>query len=330
MGLPLSDPASNKTSEQMRSSERPVILVLGAGAVGLSLAGRLRSAATVYAACRPVHAGAIRERGLVMEGIWGNGTVDGITPVAGPQDVPVTVDFVIITAKGTDTRTICEEYAGVIRGRPVASLQNGIGNEEIIAEYTDTVIGGTVTTNFSVVGPGHVRVLSESAPVQLGVWSGDAAATLERLIGVIREAGIAVEAIGDIRSGKWTKALLNIAVNPLCAILRAPVGAAADNDIREIIAGLIRETFAVASAEGVRLPWATADDYLAYLFDVQVPDFAAVYPSMYYDLRRGRRTEIDLLNGYVARVGERHGIETPYNRCIAGLIRYAGAHPDAP
>lgn len=316
----------------MRSSERLVILILGAGAVGLSLAGRLRSAATVYAACRPVHAGAIRERGLVMEGIWGNGTVGGIIPVAGPWEVPAAVDFVIITAKGTDTRTICEEYAGIVRGRPVASLQNGIGNEEIIAEYTDIVIGGTVTTNFSIVGPGHVRVSSESAPMQLGVWSGngDTAAALERLIGVIRSAGIAVEASSDIRAGKWTKALLNIAVNPLCAILRAPVGAAADSEIREIIAGLIRETFAVASAEGVCVPWATADDYLAYLFGVQVPDFAAVYPSMYYDLQRGRRTEIDLLNGYIARLGERHGIETPYNRCIAGLIRYAGAHPDAP
>lgn len=316
----------------MRSSERPVILVLGAGAVGLSLAGRLRSAATVYAACRPVHADAIRERGLVMEGTWGNDNVVGIIPVTGPCEVPVAVDFVIITAKGTDTRPICEEYAGTLRDRPVASLQNGIGNEEIIAEYTDTVIGGTVTTNFSIVGPGHVRVLSESAPMQLGIWSGtgDAAAALGRLIGVIRAAGIAVEATGDIRSGKWTKALLNIAVNPLCALLRAPVGAAAETELQEIVAGLIRETFAVAGAEGVRLPWATADDYLAYLFDVQVPDFAAVYPSMYYDLQRGRRTEIDLLNGYVARVGERRGIGTPYNRCIAGLIRYAGAHPDAP
>jgi 2-dehydropantoate 2-reductase len=315
----------------MESLERPALLILGAGAVGLSLAGKLSSTATVYAACRPAHAGAIRERGLLMEGIWRGGTVDGITCVAGSEEVPSGVDFVIITAKGTDTRAICEEYAGVIRGLPLVSLQNGMGNEEIIAGYTDTVIGGTVTTNFSVVGPGHVRVLSESAPMRLGVWSGnpEAAAALDRLIRIIRSAGIPVEVSGDIRTGKWTKALLNIAVNPLCALLRAPVGAAADDDLREIIAGLIHETFAVAGAEGVRLPWATADDYLVHLFTVQVPDFATVYPSMYYDIRRGHRTEIDLLNGYIVRLGERHGIETPYNRCVAGLIRYAGAHPDA-
>lgn len=314
----------------MEALQRPVILILGAGAVGLSLAGKLRGVARVYAACRPVHAGAIRERGLVMEGVWGDGTVDAIACVAGPEEAPSGIDFVIITAKGTDTRAICEEYAGVIRGRPVASLQNGIGNEEVIACYTDTVIGGTVTTNFSVLGPGHVRVLSESAPMHLGIWSGNDAGILDRLIGVIRSAGIPVEADTDIRSGKWTKALLNIAVNPICALLRAPVRVAADGNVRETVIGLINETFAVADAEGVKLPWATADDYLAHLFSVQVPDFAEVYPSMYYDLRQGRRTEIDLLNGYIARLGERHGIETPHNRCIAGLVRYAEAHPGSP
>lgn len=314
----------------MEALQRPVILILGAGAVGLSLAGKLRGVARVYAACRPVHAGAIRERGLVMEGVWGDGTVDAIACVAGPEEAPSGIDFVIITAKGTDTRAICEEYAGVIRGRPVASLQNGIGNEEVIACYTDTVIGGTVTTNFSVLGPGHVRVLSESAPMHLGIWSGNDAGILDRLIGVIRSAGIPVEADTDIRSGKWTKALLNIAVNPICALLRAPVRVAADGNVRETVIGLINETFAVADAEGVKLLWATADDYLAHLFSVQVPDFAEVYPSMYYDLRQGRRTEIDLLNGYIARLGERHGIETPHNRCIAGLVRYAEAHPGSP
>ncbi|PKL56937.1 MAG: 2-dehydropantoate 2-reductase [Methanomicrobiales archaeon HGW-Methanomicrobiales-6] len=312
----------------MESLKRPVILILGAGAVGLSLAGKLESVATVYAACRPVHAGAIRERGLVMDGVWGNGTVEGIGCVAGSEEAPPAVDFFIITAKGTDTRAICEEYAALIRGRPVASLQNGIGNEEVIARYTGTVIGGTVTTNFSVLGPGHVRVLSESAPMRLGIWSGGGGDALNRLIGIIQSAGIPVEANNDIRSEKWGKALLNIAVNPICALLRSPVRVAADAGIRETVAGLIRETFAVAGAEGIRLPWATADDYLDYLFSVQVPDFAEVYPSMYYDLRQGRRTEIDLLNGYIACLGERHGIETPHNRCIAGLVRYAEAHPE--
>jgi len=313
--------------ERMDARKRPAILILGAGAVGLSLAGRLAGVARVYAACRPVHADLIRKRGLVMEGVWGTGTIDGVTPITGPEEAPDEVDYVIITAKGTDTLAIAREYAGVLRGRPTASLQNGIGNEDIIARYTDRVIGGTVTTNFSVVDPGHVRVLSESAPACLGVWSGDADDALDGLLSIFRAARIPVEKSPDIRSGKWAKALLNIAVNPICAILRAPVGAAGDEDIRGIVAALVREAFVVAGAEGIRLPWASADDYLAHLFSVLIPGFAAVYPSMYYDVMQGRRTEIDLLNGYVARLGERHGIPTPQNHCIAGLVRYIEAHP---
>ncbi len=92
--------------------------------------------------------------------------------------------------------------------------------------------------------------------MRLGIWSGgaDAARALDRLIALIRSASIPVEAEPDIRAGKWAKALLNIAVNPICALLRAPVGVAADPELRETVSSLIRETFAVAGAEGVKLP----------------------------------------------------------------------------
>jgi 2-dehydropantoate 2-reductase len=315
----------------MNHTKRPVVLILGAGAVGLSLAGKMAAVAEVYAACRPGHAAAIRERGLVMEGIWGNFSVSGISCVGGPAEAPPDPDYILITAKGTDTQAICEEYASVIRGRPVATLQNGIGNEETIARYTGVVIGGTVTTNFSIVGDGHVRVKSESSPMVFGLWSGADGDALEGLVALVQEAGIAVRTSGDIRAAKWTKSLLNLSVNPICALLSIPVGEAADCHLREVIGHLIRETFAVMAAEGVRVPWATADDYLAHLFDVQIRDFSTAYPSMYSDIACGRQTEIDLLNGYVAMLGEKHGIPTPYNACIADLIRYrqsagAGRH----
>jgi 2-dehydropantoate 2-reductase len=320
-----------RISVKMKESERPVIAILGAGAVGLSLAGKLAGAARVYVLCRPVHADAIRERGLLMAGIWGDRTVEGIACIVGPEEVPPTVDYIFITAKGTGTAAICEEFAGLMKGKTVVSLQNGIGNEEVIARYAGSVIGGTVTTNFAVEGPAQVRVKSESGPMMLGSWSGGDAADLDRLVAIVRAAGIPVERSPDIRAGKWAKSLLNISVNPLCALFSVPVGATADDRLREIIAHLVRETFAVMAAEGVRVPWATPDEYLAHLFGVQIPDFAAVYPSMYYDIKKGRTTEIDLLNGYVAALGERHGIPAPYNRCIADLIRFkesAGAsHP---
>lgn len=257
-----------------------------------------------------------------MEGVWGERTVREIACVAGPGEAPPAPDLVIVTAKGFDTRAVCEEYADVLRGRTVASLQNGIGNEEVIADYAGTVIGGTVTTNFSVVGDGHVRVKSQSSPMVFGLWSGPDADALPRLVDLIRSAGILVEASTDIRSAKWSKSLLNLSVNPICALLSIPVGKAADPRLQRVIREIVSETFAVMDAEGVGTRWPSAEAYLDHLFAVQVPDFATAYPSMYYDIQAGRRTEIDLLNGYIADLGERRGIPTPYNRCIADLVRF--------
>jgi len=316
--------APNTCDQTMMQDERPVVLILGAGAVGLSLAGKLAGVASVYAACRPRHAGAIRKQGLGMKGIWGEKTVDDISCIPGPDEAPGTPDYIFITAKGTDTLAICEEYDAVIRDRPVISLQNGIGNEEIIASFTSTVIGGTITTNFAIEGPGAVKVLRESGPMTLGLWSStrEMSGMLDRLIGLVRSAGVPVEASPDIRAGKWTKALLNIAVNPLTALLGAPVGEVQDEHLRRIVTTLIEETFRVMDAEKIHLAWNNAGEYLNYLYTVQIPDFAPVYTSMYYDLREGKRTEIELLNGYVARLGEHHSLATPYNHCITELVHF--------
>lgn len=310
---------------------KPTILIIGAGAVGLSLAGKLARVATVYAVCRKRHADVIRARGLRMEGVWGDQTVQDITCITVPDEPLPHADLIFVTAKGIDTRSICTTYAGMLRGRPVASIQNGIGNEEVIAGFTDHVIGGTITTNFSIAGAGHVQVRSQSAPMKLGVYpiagSGEdtnerTAIALCRLVAILEEAGIPAEQSGSIRSDIWAKSLLNISVNPIGALLGVPVGALQEAHLRENVEGLIRETYAVVDAEGVRLPWKDADTYLTHLFSVLIPDFAAVFTSMYYDIVNGRMTEIDLLNGYVVKRGAELGIPTPYNRCITNLIHF--------
>lgn len=306
----------------MTEAKRPNVLILGAGGVGLSLAGALAEVARVTVACRPRHAAAIAWDGLVMEGVWGDHTVRDITCITGPEESLSTPDLIILTAKGFDTRAVCEEYADLLRERTVASLQNGIGNEEVIAEYAGSVIGGTVTTNFSVVGDGHVRVKSQSSPMIFGHWSGHDEESLGSLVAMIRAAGVLVEASTDIRSAKWSKSLLNLSVNPICALLSVPVGKAADPRLQRVIREIVREAFMVMEAKGVRTAWPTAEAYLDHLFSVQVPDFDTAFPSMYYDIQAGRRTEIDLLNGYIADQGESLQVPTPYNRCIADLIRF--------
>lgn len=293
--------------------------ILGAGAVGLTIAARLSAVADVYAVCRRRQAEAIRSRGFTMSGIWG----DGVFRFPCGEDLPpAEYDYIILSVKATGTRDICEQFSDIIAGVPALSLQNGIGNEEIIGEYTDHVIGGMIITGFVWAGDGAVKVTVEASPMRLGLFPLGAGPAEERLAGLIREAGIAVEVSDDIRRDIWGKALYNCALNPLAAIMDVPYGNLVQPDAWAVIEAIVSEAFEVSSAEGVTLAWPDAESYLAFLHDVQLPATAAHHASMLQDLQRGRRTEIDFLNGAIAALGERHGISTPYNACIRDMIRF--------
>jgi 2-dehydropantoate 2-reductase len=297
------------------------IVVLGAGAVGLTIAAKLSRVADVHAVARKRHADAVRERGLLMTGIWG----EGAYRFSCSEDLPdawLDADYYIITAKSTDTEAVCRQFAGAIRGREVVSLQNGIGNEEIIGRFTDRVIGGMIITGFEWRGDASVHVSVEAAPMKLGRFPSGMDDAVGRLADLIGEAGIRVEATGGIRSDLWSKTLYNCALNPLGAVTNVPYGALTDPHAWAIVTAIVREAYRVVEAEGVTLPWETADAYLEYLRTTQLPATAAHHSSMLQDLTLGRRTEIDFLNGAVADLGRRHGIGVPYNTCITELIHF--------
>jgi len=297
------------------------IVVLGAGAVGLTIAAKLSCIADVHAVARMRHVDAVQERGFLMTGIWGEGTYR----FSCSEDLPETwqdADYYIITAKSTGTEGICRQFTDAIRGREVVSLQNGIGNEEIIARFTDRVIGGMIITGFEWRGDASVHVSVEAAPMKLGRFPSGMDDAVEGLAALMRETGIRVEATGGIRTDIWGKTLYNCALNPLGALMNVPYGALTDPHAWAIVTAIVREAFCVAEAEGVLLPWETAETYLEYLRTTQLPATAAHHSSMLQDITGGRKTEIDFLNGAVAEIAERHGIDVPYNSCITELIRF--------
>ncbi|HOB18623.1 MAG TPA: ketopantoate reductase family protein [Candidatus Methanoculleus thermohydrogenotrophicum] len=297
------------------------IVVLGAGAVGLTVAARLSRVVDIHAVARRRHADAVRERGLLMTGIWGEGTYR----FSCSEDLPdawLDADYYIITAKSTDTEAICRQFADAIRGREVVSLQNGIGNEEIIEQYTDRVIGGMAITGFEWRGDASVHVSVEAAPMKFGRFPSGMDDAVRRLVDQIQKAGIRAEATDEIRSDLWSKTLYNCALNPLGAVMNVPYGALTDPHAWAIVTEIVREAYQVVRAEGVALPWETADAYLEYLKTEQLPATAAHHSSMLQDLTLGRRTEIDFLNGAVANLARRYGIDAPYNTCITQLIRF--------
>lgn len=299
------------------------VAVIGAGAVGLAVAAKLSTVCEVHAVCRKRHVEAIASRGFEMTGIWGDGTYRFTCSEAYLPEKDF--DYIIITSKSTDTRALCEQFKDAIAGTQVVSLQNGIGNEEIIAEYTDRVIGGMIITGFEWQGDARVHVSVEAGPVKLGRFPRGSDDAVRALVALFSGAGIRCEESAEIRADLWGKTLYNCALNPLGAVMNVPYGDLEDPAAWEIIEEIVAEAFAVCRAEGVPLPWETAGDYLAYLAGVQLPATARHHSSMLQDIVLGRKTEIDFLNGAVVSRGRDHGIPTPANAMMARLIRFKEA-----
>jgi len=244
------------------------LLVLGAGAVGLSLAARLSPFCEVHALCRAQHAEAIARQGFRMSGIWGEGSFH--FPASAQLPANPGFDYCLVTAKSLQTRELCERYRQALEGAELVSLQNGIGNEEILAEFSERVIGGTIITGFEWRGPARVHVTVEAGPIRLGRFPVGLDAGVTRLVELFRRAGLDVQASASIRTDLWAKTLYNCALNPLGAILDMPYGRLANGHSWSIIRRVIEEAFAVCRAEGVAQHWESAADYLNYLETVQL------------------------------------------------------------
>lgn len=202
------------------------------------------------------------------------------------------------------------------------SLQNGIGNEEIIAGVADRVIGGMIITGFEWRSDSAVHVSVEGGPMKLGRFPAGTDSAVEALVDLVRQAGIPVEGTAAIRSEIWGKTMYNCALNPLGALMNVPYGRLAEPHAWAVIESIVTEVFAVARAEGISLAWPDPASYLAFLASTQLPNTAGHHSSMLQDLARGRPTEIDFMNGAIAAIGARHGIRAPYNTCIADLVRF--------
>lgn len=296
------------------------ILILGAGAVGLSLAARLSKVADVYAVCRQKHADIIRTKGFKMTGIWG----EEISFFSCGEEIPKdrNFDYIFISSKSTATRSICEQFADVIKGGEVISLQNGIGNEEIIAEYTDSVIGGTIITGFEWAGDASVHVSVESGPMQLGRFPSGMDDSIQKLANILQQAGVPVSTTGNIKGALWSKVLYNCALNPLGAIMGVPYGKLENPHAWSIIERMIHEAFMITAAEKVQLSWNNATEYLRYLKEYQLPNTRAHHSSMLQDLAARKKTEIEFLNGAIVQRAKGYSIDVPYNAFITAQIHF--------
>jgi 2-dehydropantoate 2-reductase len=194
------------------------------------------------------------------------------------------------------------------------TLQNGLGNRETLMRDLgpDRVSQGVTTTGATLLGPGRVQVGGE------GILSLERNQALGPLEAALQASNFNLQVVDDAQSLIWGKLVINAAINPLTALLQVTNGELLSQpNVRKMMGALASETAEVAEAEHVHLPFSNP---VSAAEDV-ARKTARNYSSMFQDVRRGARTEIDAICGAVTKRGEMHGIRTPYNRACWQLVR---------
>ena len=301
------------------------ILIFGAGAIGSVFGGFLSREHEVTLIGRQ-HMRAIAERGLRISGIWGEHLFTRLSALTSVEQIPERerFDLIMITTKSYDTAKAVEEVASLVgEGTAVLSMQNGIGNEEVIARAfgEERTLGGMAIFGARLLEPGHAEVTVYASECLVGELKGGESERARELASAFTRAGIPTRASDDIVRDKWLKAFYNIALNPLSAILRVPYGTLGElEETRELMRKMLKEAFEVAQAKGIRVGF-TWEEYYKHLLENLLPPTARHISSMLQDIERGKRTEIDYLNGAIARLGRELGVATPVNDAVTAIVK---------
>jgi 2-dehydropantoate 2-reductase len=301
---------------------------MGAGALGTVFGGRLRRAGqAVDFIGRGEHFEVLCRQGLTIDGIWGRVQLG---PINVPPTDPALVqpyDVILLCVKSFDTAAACRQIKGLLAPQGlVISIQNGLGNLELIAQEcgANAVVGARVIFGARISRPGVATVTVYADKVLLGMVSPEyQSPLLVRVDADFNEAGIPTAIVYNILTHIWEKVLYNCALNPLGAILGVTYGdLAASPHTRDLMWALIEEIYRVAAMKQVPLNHPTSQAYFQHFLERLVPPTAAHYPSMLQDLQQGRQTEIEALNGAICRYGDHYQLPTPYNAAVSQLIRF--------
>jgi 2-dehydropantoate 2-reductase len=296
------------------------VCVVGCGAVGSLFAAQLARLEDVEVWAYDLfeaHVEAINRNGLRLSGA---GEVLGrLTATSDPAELPA-CDFGIVATKAMHTAAAIEATAAAFAHGCVATVQNGLGNEEAIANHVERVIRGTTFPAGKLLEPGHVQ-WDVKGDTTLGPFEPRPApfGEIERLAEACTRAGMPTTVVQDARGPQWRKVIFNAATNPVGALTRLTHGRVCeDSELRRLVSGLVDEGKAVAAAQGIELD-ADPEDLIDHAAKPEVAyDHKA---SMLQDVEARRPTEIDYLNGGIVRFGEEHGVPTPLNRAIWALVK---------
>ena len=286
------------------------IVILGAGAIGSVYGAKLSMAHDVVLVARGAHAEAINRDGLRVTGIEDRTyRVRAATTI---DTLPANA-LIVLTTKVSDTHTACEGVRHLLRpDSTILCVQNGLYSENVVKDVIgDRCLVLRAITHFGAIfrTPGVVE-LKVSAATRIED-SPRSAAIAEAFAG----CGLGGEVTTRIKDEMWQKLVVNCVINPVNAITRTEVGAIADERLRPLKQLIVEECRRVAARDGVDL----AADFVDRIDRQYAP--SKNLSSMQQDLLKGRRTEIDFLNGAVVTLGAAYGIECPVNQALTMIIK---------
>ncbi len=310
------------------SSRFNTVAVVGAGAVGSYFGAQLaRAGHRVTLIGRAAHVQAIERDGLRLDMA---GKVETIR-LGASTDIATArgADLVLVCVKSTDTEAAAKALAQHLdKNAVVLSLQNGVENAPTIAkQVTQVVLPGVVYVATSLPEPGTVKHFGRGDLVigPLDARAGKRAemtALLKDVADFFASANVPVKVSNEVMGELWQKLLVNCAYNAISGLAQAPYGElTALPEVRAIMQGAVREVVALANAEGVPMDYATA---LAGMERIAVA-MPGQLSSTAQDMARGKPSEIDHLNGFVARRGRELGIATPVNETLHALVKLVEA-----
>jgi len=284
------------------------VQIMGAGALGCLFGALIQQAGyeVVYVA-----------RGKQYEALKSGLRVSGLMEaefLVKASSKPVDADVTFVTVKAYDTENAARALAGIDPGI-VCSLQNGVGNEEILMQYLNRVIGGTTTYGANMLEPGHV-IFAGKGITYIGEMDGSITENVRLVEEVLKNSYIEVEVVEDIRRRIWEKAAINACINPITALARVRNGKIAEvEELWSIAEKIAEECEAVMRALGFE-----TGNLKETVKEVAIKT-ASNRSSMLQDIERMKRTEIDFINGAFVAKGEEVGVEVVYNRLMWNMVR---------
>ncbi len=308
----------------MQEEKWPRIAVMGAGAVGCYFGGMLaRAGAPVTMIGRSQHVEAMSRNGIFLDSIHFQQQI----PISATTEVGAAreAEIVLLCVKTLDTEDAAKSLAPhLTSGALVVSLQNGVDNvERIRAAAKIDAIPAVVYVAAEMTAPGRVKHTGRGDLI-IGNLSEHTRQEdhrrheLENVSALFTRAGVPCRISENIEGELWIKLIINCAYNAISALSRARYGLVVSNPwTHELMKKVVEESLAVANAAGVRMP---DIDLLAATWKLAeaMPNATS---STAQDIARGKRTEIDSLNGYVARRGAELGIATPANQTLHALVK---------